>query len=58
MYFDDQNRELSMMKALKHSNVVTLYNSFFSETESVGWISFCMILIGRRIPPSCYGIHS
>lgn len=30
-----QNRELSVMKLLRHPNVVTLYNSFFSETENV-----------------------
>lgn len=58
MYFDDKNRELSMMKALKHSNVVTLYNSFFSETENVGWNLLYVTVIGRRISSSCYGIHS
>lgn len=58
MYFDDKNRELSMMKALKHSNVVTLYNSFFSETENVGWNLFYVDVIGRRVSSSCYGIHS
>ena len=29
-----KNRELSIMKLLKHPNVVTLYNSFFTETEN------------------------
>ena len=45
------------MKMLSHPNIVTLYNSFYSETENVELFVLDLVL-GWRILASRYGIHS
>ena len=45
------------MKMLNHPNIVTLYNSFYSEADNVEGLELDSIL-GWRILASCYGVHS
>ena len=46
-----KNRELSIMKMLSHPNIVTLYNSFYSETENGGEY---LHLVMEYIPENLY----
>ncbi|CBK24317.2 Protein kinase [Blastocystis hominis] len=45
-----KNRELQMMKLLSHPNVVTLYNSFYSQTEAGEYLHLVM----EYIPDNLY----
>ena len=45
------------MKMLNHPNVVTLYNSFYSQTETVSFVVNSYDL-GRGISPLGHGVYT